>query len=81
MRVVVFGKTISALPIHLLAFSAWRNVCFGYLCDSLLPEPAPSVAFITGTYEAAAGPVNQKRPLSASGSLQLFRLTVADAPG
>jgi len=32
-----------------------RNVCFGYLRGSLLPEPAPSVAFITGTYDPAAG--------------------------
>jgi len=43
-------------------------------------DHAPLVAFLHSTYEAAAGPVNQKRPLSASGSLQLFRLTVADAP-
>ena len=53
---VVSGNPISALCFaHALAFSAMRNVCFGYLCHSLLPEPAPPVAFITGTYEAAAG--------------------------
>ena len=38
----------SLLP-HALAVSAMRNVCFGYVCRPLLSEPAPSVAFITGT--------------------------------
>jgi hypothetical protein len=67
VRLMHLPRALAVVP------SSPRNALApGWVAFFLPFDPAPTVAFLDGTYEPAAGSVKLPRPLSASGSLRPF---------